>query len=363
MKILTALTSGLIASLFTLTVCAPAASAAPELDTNSAPTISQAVAIGASGPFTAKIVVNDSTGPTVFNVNDRTQKVSEILMDNDLDMDDYRSSTDTALEDKVLTNDENLVLYKSETNGSSEVIVLKAPVETREDANLPVGEEKVESEGSEGKALKTTISTRSLATDAKVNTSVQAPTGAKNKTEEKLTVLEAPKPRIVIVGTKEAAPEPAPVAVPVAVESNTATAPAVTAINSLSAPAQTAQDPAPVSSAPVSASGISGTAMSLVGMPYVFGATGPSAFDCSGLVQYVFSLNGKSVPRVAEAQGMAAAPISPANMQPGDIVWTSFHIGIYVGGGKMVHASSPTTGVIMDDVAPYLAQGYRVGRL
>jgi cell wall-associated NlpC family hydrolase len=100
--------------------------------------------------------------------------------------------------------------------------------------------------------------------------------------------------------------------------------------------------------------------MAQLGKPYVYGAAGANAFDCSGLVKWAF---GGNIPRTAYAQGLSGTPVNPANMQPGDIVYTSYHIGIYVGNGKMVHAATPATGVIMDDVNLYLAQGYKVSRL
>lgn len=358
MKILTTVTSSLIATL-SLAVLAPAAHAAPGSNELASSTniISKAPAI--QGTFSARVVVTGSQGEKVLEVKDRSHNLENILSTNELDIADYRSSSDQALEEAyTLQNDEDLVLYKSETAGTSEVITLKAPVETREDPNLTEGEEVIESEGTDGRALKTTINTRNLASDATINSS--ATEGAvKDSSETKLTVLEAPKPRIVVVGTKAA--ETA-ISNPATV--NPAVSSSVNTGSATSAAANSVQAPAPsVNSAPPAASGIAGTAMSLIGKPYVFGATGPNAFDCSGLVQYVFAQNGRSVPRVADAQGAAATPINPADIQPGDIIWTGFHIGIYVGNGKIVHAATPATGVILDDLQPYLNQGYRVGRL
>ncbi|MGN0162964.1 MAG: NlpC/P60 family protein [Candidatus Ornithomonoglobus sp.] len=92
------------------------------------------------------------------------------------------------------------------------------------------------------------------------------------------------------------------------------------------------------------------SAMKYLGVPYVWGGTSPSGFDCSGLVQYVCSQNGISVPRVAASQRGAGQYVSRENLQPGDLVFFSrgggvSHVGIYVGNGNMIHA--PQTGDVV----------------
>lgn len=89
---------------------------------------------------------------------------------------------------------------------------------------------------------------------------------------------------------------------------------------------------------------------SALGSPYVYGATGPDSFDCSGLMQWAYAKAGVSLPRTSEEQAYAGTNIGTdiANAQPGDlIVYFSdmHHIGMYVGGGQIIHA--PHTGAVV----------------
>ncbi|WP_026418231.1 MULTISPECIES: C40 family peptidase [Actinoalloteichus] len=84
------------------------------------------------------------------------------------------------------------------------------------------------------------------------------------------------------------------------------------------------------------------------GTPYVYGATGPGTFDCSGLVQWAYAQVGIGVPRNSRAQAAAGVPVSRAQLAPGDIIAYGspvHHVSMYVGGGNVVHA--PTTGDVV----------------
>ena len=113
--------------------------------------------------------------------------------------------------------------------------------------------------------------------------------------------------------------------------------------NNVAAQAST-QQTSNTSAAPAAKYGsVVGYALSFQGVPYVYGGTSPSGFDCSGLVQYVFAAFGKQLPRTAGAQKAVCTPISESQLQPGDLVfWGTGHVGIYIGSGNFVHA--PTTG-------------------
>jgi len=93
-----------------------------------------------------------------------------------------------------------------------------------------------------------------------------------------------------------------------------------------------------------SASGIVGIAQSFFGVPYVYGGSSPSGFDCSGLTSYVYRQAGISIPRTASAQQAAATRVS--DPQPGDLVFfgsPAYHVGIYVSPGRMIDAQRPGT--------------------
>lgn len=88
------------------------------------------------------------------------------------------------------------------------------------------------------------------------------------------------------------------------------------------------------------------TAKAFIGVPYVFGGITPAGFDCSGLLQYVFKLNGVTIPRLADEQYNIGRKAEIKKLSPGDLVFFSTytdgvsHSGIYVGDGKFLHASS-----------------------
>lgn len=85
-----------------------------------------------------------------------------------------------------------------------------------------------------------------------------------------------------------------------------------------------------------------------LGSPYVWGATGPGAFDCSGLMQAAYRDAGISLPRTTYAQINAGQRVSPSELLPGDLVFFYSgisHVGIYVGHGQMIHAPNPSAPV------------------
>lgn len=103
----------------------------------------------------------------------------------------------------------------------------------------------------------------------------------------------------------------------------------------------------PPASSTSSVQAVLNLAYSKIGCPYVWGAEGPNSFDCSGFTSYVFrNAVGVSLPRTSSAQSGYGKTVSKSNLQAGDLVFFNTsgkgvsHVGIYVGGGKMVHAPS-----------------------
>jgi cell wall-associated NlpC family hydrolase len=98
-----------------------------------------------------------------------------------------------------------------------------------------------------------------------------------------------------------------------------------------------------------------------IGDPYVWGATGPTTFDCSGLVQWAYAQAGLSLPRTSRDQWNASRPLALADLRPGDLLFyasdlsnpdTIHHVVMYVGGGMIIEA--PHTGAYVQEVPVYL---------
>lgn len=96
------------------------------------------------------------------------------------------------------------------------------------------------------------------------------------------------------------------------------------------------------------------TALQYVGCSYVYGGTSPSGFDCSGFTYYVYKLHGVTLNRTAAGQYSNGVAVNKSDLQPGDLVMFGKsginHVGIYIGGGEMVHAANPSRGVTTDTI-------------
>lgn len=120
----------------------------------------------------------------------------------------------------------------------------------------------------------------------------------------------------------------------------------------------TSQATAQTTNVPASGNGSSivATAKQYLGYKYTYGGSSPSTgFDCSGFTSYVFKQHGISLNRTAAAQYSNGVAVSRANLQPGDLVMFGKsginHVAIYIGGGQIIHASTPSTGVRIDSLS------------
>ena len=100
-------------------------------------------------------------------------------------------------------------------------------------------------------------------------------------------------------------------------------------------------------------------ALAQVGDAYVYGAAGPSAFDCSGLTMMAWAQAGVGLPHSSSAQYGTGPHIAMGDLQPGDLVFyysPISHVGMYIGNGMIVHAANPGTGVVVSSVSsmPYV---------
>ncbi len=111
------------------------------------------------------------------------------------------------------------------------------------------------------------------------------------------------------------------------------------------APAALAAAP-PLPPKPTRGEDVVATAKKHIGVPYKYGGTSPTGFDCSGFVQYVYGQHGKQLPRTADKQFETGTLVQARNLKHGDLVFFTTtekgasHCGIFIGYGKFIHASS-----------------------
>lgn len=97
-------------------------------------------------------------------------------------------------------------------------------------------------------------------------------------------------------------------------------------------------------------------AFKFLGKAYVYGATGPNAFDCSGFTSYVYRHFGVSLPRTAAEQSRVGAAVSKGDLKPGDLLFFNTrggisHVGMYIGNGEFIHAANEDSGVTISDLS------------
>lgn len=130
---------------------------------------------------------------------------------------------------------------------------------------------------------------------------------------------------------------------------------------------QTQKTEEPKAAAPATNTGTGSSvvakARQYIGSRYIYGGSTPSGFDCSGFTSYIFKQFGVNLSRTAAGQYGNGVSVTKANLQPGDLVMFGKsginHVGIYAGGGSMVHAANPSRGVTTDTInSGYYATNY-----
>ena len=136
-----------------------------------------------------------------------------------------------------------------------------------------------------------------------------------------------------------------------------------TSTTSASSSASASQAPASNnSSVSVSGGSIASNAAKYIGVPYVYGGTSPSGFDCSGLIYYAAKEAGISLPRTSQSQSTLGSYVSVSDLKAGDLVFwggvgSAYHVGIYIGGGQYLHAPAPGQNVTIQSMA-YFAPSF-----
>lgn len=109
-------------------------------------------------------------------------------------------------------------------------------------------------------------------------------------------------------------------------------------------------------------------ACKFLGKPYVYGATGPNAFDCSGLTQYVYNKFGVDISRTTYTQVGAGTKVNKGDLKAGDLVFfntagSTSHVGIYIGDGQFIHAPRTGKPVMVSSLSEgYYSQKYSTAR-
>ena len=176
--------------------------------------------------------------------------------------------------------------------------------------------------------------------------------------QERQAAAAAAEAANAAAGAAEAAANPAQAApAPVAADRSARTA--------LTSAAPSAAQPASAPAGSSAAAAAVAAALTKQGSAYAHGAAGPNSFDCSGLTSWAWAQAGVSIPRTSGGQaGLPSVPLS--QLQPGDLV-TYYspvsHVGMYVGNGQLIHASTPSRPVYITTVngAGPNASGHRVG--
>lgn len=265
-----------------------------------------------------------------FKAGVSPESLGEFLESKGVDPSLVRTSDSKAVDEgQVIHAGDSVRLYAVEESRTESVEEVPFETEVLPSDDLFVGETRVQQAGEPGSVTKVSTVRTDLSKDKSVNVSaVDGADADKSESTVSSTVTKAPVREIVLEGTK---PRES------AVDSSAVVAGA--------ASGYTLSDEAAGNRAVQ-------LAMSKLGSPYVWGEEGPNAFDCSGLVWWVYrdQLGYTDLPRTAAQQLAYGKRVSVADLKPGMLLASRTHIVIYIGDGKVVHASHPGVGVTVDSL-------------
>ena len=268
-----------------------------------------------------------------FKAGVSPESLGDFLESKGVDPALVRTSDSKAVDEgQVIHAGDSVRLYAVEESRTESVEEVPFESEVLPSDELFVGETRVQQAGEPGSVTKVSTVRTDLSKDKGVNASAASGSDA-DKVESTVssTVTKAPVREIVLEGTR-----------PRESASNTNS---LDYSNAGTASGYTLSDEAAGNRAVQ-------LAMSKLGSPYVWGEEGPNAFDCSGLVWWVYhdQLGYTDLPRTAAQQLAYGKRVSVNDLKPGMLLASRTHIVIYIGDGKVVHASHPGVGVTVDSL-------------
>lgn len=265
-----------------------------------------------------------------FKAGVSPESLGEFLESKGVDPSLVRTSDSKAVDEgQVIHAGDSVRLYAVEESRTESVEEIPFETEVLPSDDLFVGETRVQQAGEPGSVTRVSTVRTDLSKDKSVNVSaVDGADADKSESTVSSTVTKAPVREIVLEGTK----------------------PRESAVDSSSVVA--GADSGYTLSDEAAGNRAVQLAMSKLGSPYVWGEEGPNAFDCSGLVWWVYhdKLGYTDVPRTAAQQLAYGKRVSVADLKPGMLLASRTHIVIYIGDGKVVHASHPGVGVTVDSL-------------
>ncbi len=298
-----------------------------------------AVATAVSQVPAANVSNNDAAQAPAANVNNAQQATAPVAQPAQQAATTTANTVSVATTAPVQTNTAANVQQAATTTANTASVATTAPVQTNTAANVQQATASVAQPAQQ--TATTTASANTQAAPAQTNTAATTKQVSTAPTQSNTTYTAPAQNNTAAKPTQQAQP--------------------TQQASSQAATTQTAKPQASTQSNSSTAQTVVSAAQSQIGKPYVWGATGPNAYDCSGLVQYAYSQAGKNVGRTTYQQAGAGQHISVSQAQAGDILmWGDYHDAIYVGNNQYVHAPQPGQNVTQASISSYFMPDYAI---